>query len=207
MWPEDLLLISSDPLTINTVKEVTEDLNIAIKVKKNIRTGVKVSKNSQIVLIDYLLQDGDCLDCLQNLKVLNSNLYPIIFVEDRDKEKRRDVLLSDALFYIIKPIMKDELKAILERTVEIKKLKRENEKLLSCSIEEFLKDKLKGYIYQIKKIGDIGIYDTVISEVEKALLKLAIEETKGSKLKASQLLGLNRNTVRNKLKKYKINLL
>lgn len=73
-----------------------------------------------------------------------------------------------------------------------------------CSIREFLDDKLKGYMKGLVKTGGSGLYDTVTAEVEKALIDLALKETGGNQLKASKILGLNRNTLRAKIRLYKI---
>jgi two-component system nitrogen regulation response regulator GlnG len=45
-----------------------------------------------------------------------------------------------------------------------------------------------------------GLYDRVISEVERPLLSLALGATRGNQLRAARLLGLNRNTLRKKIK-------
>ena len=45
-----------------------------------------------------------------------------------------------------------------------------------------------------------GMYDRVISEVERPLRSLALGATRGNQLRAARLLGLNRNTLRKKIK-------
>jgi two-component system nitrogen regulation response regulator GlnG len=45
-----------------------------------------------------------------------------------------------------------------------------------------------------------GLYDRVISEIERPLLSLALGATRGNQLRAARLLGLNRNTLRKKIK-------
>ena len=45
-----------------------------------------------------------------------------------------------------------------------------------------------------------GMYDRVISEVERPLLSLALGAPRGNQLRAARLLGLNRNTLRKKIK-------
>jgi two-component system nitrogen regulation response regulator GlnG len=45
-----------------------------------------------------------------------------------------------------------------------------------------------------------GMYDRVISEVERPLVSLALGATRGNQLRAARLLGLNRNTLRKKIK-------
>lgn len=44
-----------------------------------------------------------------------------------------------------------------------------------------------------------GLYDRFLREVERPLLEEAMRATHGNQLKAAELLGLNRNTLRKKL--------
>jgi DNA-binding protein Fis len=43
-----------------------------------------------------------------------------------------------------------------------------------------------------------------MSEVEKALISLVLKETNGNQLKTAKVLGINRNTLRSKIKEYNI---
>lgn len=45
------------------------------------------------------------------------------------------------------------------------------------------------------------IYKAVIQEIEKPLIQWVLERTKGNQLRAAKLLGINRNTLRSKIKK------
>jgi len=49
-----------------------------------------------------------------------------------------------------------------------------------------------------------GLYDRVMREVEKPLIVLTLGATRGNQLKAAQLLGLNRNTLRKKIRELDI---
>jgi Fis family transcriptional regulator len=49
-----------------------------------------------------------------------------------------------------------------------------------------------------------GIYDMVISHVERALLASVMERANGNQTQAADMLGVNRNTLRTKLVKYGI---
>ena len=51
--------------------------------------------------------------------------------------------------------------------------------------------------------GDL--YDLVIGQVEQPLLKTVMEYTKGNQSQAAGILGINRGTLRKKLKTYSIN--
>ena len=74
----------------------------------------------------------------------------------------------------------------------------------SGSIKEFLEEKLKRYLKEMTEMENCRLYETVISEVEKALLKIVLDETGGNQLRAAKTLGINRNTLRTKVREYKI---
>jgi len=49
-----------------------------------------------------------------------------------------------------------------------------------------------------------GLYDRVLREVEMPLIELSLEATRGNQIKAAELLGLNRNTLRKKIQELDI---
>jgi len=53
----------------------------------------------------------------------------------------------------------------------------------------------------INKNRDGALYKSVIQAIEKPLIENALERTEGNQLRAARMLGLNRNTIRSKIKK------
>ncbi len=49
-----------------------------------------------------------------------------------------------------------------------------------------------------------GLYDRVLKEVERPLISLSLEATRGNQLRAAKLLGLNRNTLRKKIRELNV---
>jgi two-component system nitrogen regulation response regulator GlnG len=49
-----------------------------------------------------------------------------------------------------------------------------------------------------------GLYHSIIIDVEKPLIEKTLKETFGNQLKAARVLGINRNTLRNKIRKLRI---
>jgi Fis family transcriptional regulator len=49
-----------------------------------------------------------------------------------------------------------------------------------------------------------GVYDMVIGHVERALLEAILARADGNQTHAAEMLGMNRNTLRAKLAKYKL---
>jgi DNA-binding NtrC family response regulator len=74
----------------------------------------------------------------------------------------------------------------------------------SCSIKEFLEGKLKGFLKKMAGVENSNLYETIIAEVEKALLGTVLKETNGNQVKAAKILGINRNTLNKKMKEYKL---
>ncbi|MGB1876140.1 MAG: nitrogen regulation protein NR(I) [Rhodospirillaceae bacterium] len=52
-----------------------------------------------------------------------------------------------------------------------------------------------------------GLYDRVLREIERPLVSLTLNATAGNQLKAARVLGLNRNTLRKKIKDLDINVI
>ena len=50
------------------------------------------------------------------------------------------------------------------------------------------------------------LYKSVIEAIEKPLLEHILERTEGNQLKAARILGINRNTMRAKIKKLSIDI-
>ncbi|MBC8412530.1 hypothetical protein H8E50_02510 [bacterium] len=74
------------------------------------------------------------------------------------------------------------------------------------SIGRFVDARLKGFMQTILKFEKFNLYDMVIPEVEKSLIVMVLKETNGNQIRAASLLGINRNTLRAKIKKLDINI-
>ncbi len=74
----------------------------------------------------------------------------------------------------------------------------------ACSIKEFLESKLNGFLNKMTRVDNSNLYETIIAEVDKALLSIVLKETNGNQLKAAKILGINRNTLGKKMKEYKL---
>ncbi|HHN65813.1 MAG TPA: hypothetical protein ENK09_10670 [Nitrospirae bacterium] len=201
---DGILLISDSDETVTVLREVSRRLNHKLSVKKSISHGIKASRDSQIVIVDCHLPDGSCVDCLESLMEVNNDLVAVVIVDNGDNALTVEAFRRGAFICLHMPLNREVVEEVLKRAISFQTLLHRNRMLQDCSIEDFLKGKLNGYVQKIKEVGDIDLYDTVVNEVERVLLKIAFEASGNNQVKASQILGLSRNTVRNKLKKYRM---
>ncbi len=71
-------------------------------------------------------------------------------------------------------------------------------------LENWLDLTVKDYVKYMRKDQDGDLHGLIIGGVEKPLLDMVIKETNGNQTHAATILGINRNTLRKKIKEYKI---
>ena len=78
--------------------------------------------------------------------------------------------------------------------------------LQQVSLEKLVKSKLE-VLFRQKNEQHVDIkdlYDVVLEQVEKPLIELTLINCNGNQLRAAELLGINRNTLKKKIDTYKI---
>jgi len=68
------------------------------------------------------------------------------------------------------------------------------------SFENFLEEKLADLVERMGGLDRGDIYSMVLQRVEKPLITLVLKKTEGNQVRAASLLGINRNTLRKKIK-------
>lgn len=63
---------------------------------------------------------------------------------------------------------------------------------------------IANYFRQLGEEEVTAVYDMVLAEIEAPLLARVLEYTRGNQTQAAIVLGLNRGTLRKKLKQYKL---
>ncbi len=70
------------------------------------------------------------------------------------------------------------------------------------TLRDHVDSALRNYFSNLKGEQVTDVYQMVLSEVEVPLLEVVLEYTRGNQTAAADLLGLNRGTLRKKLKEY-----
>ncbi len=73
------------------------------------------------------------------------------------------------------------------------------------SLSEFVENHLNRHFASFgSQLPPAGLYERVLAEIEPALLRTSLAATNGNQLRAADLLGINRNTLRSKLREHKV---
>ncbi len=71
-------------------------------------------------------------------------------------------------------------------------------------IRSCVREALEGYFRQLDGYPSAGLYKMVLTEMEVPLLEVVMRECGGNQTRASEVLGINRGTLRKKLQYYGI---
>lgn len=97
-----------------------------------------------------------------------------------------DAMRRGAFDYILRPVRSDEVEMKIERALDATRwLDRRIERILGGIREK------KAQLHRV-----------IIEEIERVLIKKVLEKTRGNKIRASDVLGINRNTLHKKMRAY-----
>ena len=124
-----------------------------------------------------------------------------------------------------KPLGLDSVRLMLDRTLELAVLRgRLRQERQECghlwasaftatdtpaisaseraSLDDLLAHKLRMIVPNMEVVGRGMLYRAVLSHVEKLLLTIVLTECRGNQVKSADILGINRNTLRKKLREF-----
>ena len=84
-----------------------------------------------------------------------------------------------------------------------KKGEKEHE-LHELHLLQFLEKSVYEFVRKVKHSRPKKLYNLLISEFEKPIFHAALQEMEGNQIRAAELLGMHRNTLRKKIKALKI---
>jgi two-component system nitrogen regulation response regulator GlnG len=78
------------------------------------------------------------------------------------------------------------------------------EEVGEASLEELVQNRLSRFLDKFDRLEAMDLYDKITQMVERPLLSLVLKKTRGNQIQAARVLGINRNTLRKKIKTLKI---
>ena len=103
------------------------------------------------------------------------------------------------ILYPYQMIQVEFVKKILHDSIRI-----DNEVSSLLPLSKIVENHLYRYFIENKGQPISNLYNKIIAEVEFPLIKLVLSETDSNQVKAASMLGINRNTVRKKMKNYNL---
>ena len=89
-------------------------------------------------------------------------------------------------------------------------VRRKRQTMVRCphrrqDLPSFMEGHLAHYFASFgQSLPPAGLYERILAEIEPPLLRAALAATHGNQLRAADLLGINRNTLRSKLRERKV---
>jgi len=79
------------------------------------------------------------------------------------------------------------------------------DKTIKKPLRELIKKSLKYYLLNLNGKYVNNLYELALAELERPLLDIVMQYTRGNQTQAALMMGINRSTLRKKLKKYSMN--
>jgi DNA-binding NtrC family response regulator len=118
------------------------------------KEGIEIAKNNSvdIILSDFKMPDLNGIEVLEQVKKINPEISFVIVTAYGTVENAVRAMRLGAFDYISKPVDLDELDLMIERIIEHKNLKSENQ-LLKTQLQE--KHKISSIISQSRKMEEV----------------------------------------------------
>jgi two-component system, NtrC family, nitrogen regulation response regulator GlnG len=179
-------------------KEFREDLFYRLNVVPIELPPLRERKEDIHLLVSYFIQRAreelgvatkGCTE--EALKILQGYNWPGNVRELENTIQRAALLSPDQL---LTPV---DFPALSETAVEDEK---------DCSLESLISNKLRSSLAQMDVNELVNLYDMVLQQMERPLIQIVLEKTRGNQVRTAEILGINRNTLRKKIKLLDIDL-
>lgn len=79
-----------------------------------------------------------------------------------------------------------------------------NNKKVRSFLEDWLHQTVEEYVSHMDGKENGGLHELIVGGVEKPLVEIVLKSACGNQTRAANILGINRNTLRKKIKDFKI---
>lgn len=219
MSPYKKILVIADSKELSrNIKDMLASLGYTVEAQTRIKTGIKsgIKSTDKFKLILIAASTPESLrhrssvadvwqDFLKEVKTTAPDSLVIMVLPKRSSINTVIETIKSGAYYCLRsPLNIEELKIAVERASDKISIIEELQRLRQMSVREFLENRLNDFIGKMSNIKNPDLHKTVMSEVEKSLLGIALKQSNNNCLKAAKLLGINRNTLNKKIKEYKL---
>lgn len=119
-----ILVVDDEPADLNLVRHALEKQNYEVATALCAKEALRLLRRGgvDVAVLDVMLPDGDGLDVLKKIREIDEHL-PVVFVTSGGESSTAiRAMKLGALDYLLKPINVTELRGVVGRAVEIRKL-------------------------------------------------------------------------------------
>ncbi len=150
-----ILLVDDDPLILTTIQAIlrgggykTEAVNSPSEALKKAQADPGAF---DVALIDLNMPDVNGLELLSALRQTDSSIMPVVMTGCATKDNAVQSLRQGAFEFIEKPIIPDELLAVVEKSLDHRRLRMENERY-RLRLEEMVRQKSADLIMAMEEL-------------------------------------------------------
>ncbi len=149
-----ILVVDDDPLILRSLSELLRIQGYDVQTASSGLEALQTLKDDPVDLIlsDINMPEIDGFKLLQEVKSRYPDILMILVTGFGTIENAVEAMKLGAYDYVTKPIVDDEIKVILRRALEQKRLRAENEDLKDRLDRRFRFDSIIGHDHQMQKI-------------------------------------------------------
>lgn len=76
--------------------------------------------------------------------------------------------------------------------------------VMPASLSDHVTNMLETYFNTLEEQQASDVYEMVLQQVEKPMIEFVLNQTENNQTHAANILGINRNTLKKKIQKYKV---
>lgn len=194
---ERVLVLDQDEKTYAVLEESAKSLDITLQpMGDGVRQG---DLRGQRYLLAFAAYPNDSFFDGDDHRI---GTYRLVLLANASSKRKALDLVGPGIFGVLtKPFQPEEASAVIRGALEMQRVQRELSRPGTIEyLSESLMDKLRNIARKADPAKKGDLYGFVKRSIEKPLLEMVLEETGGNRIKAANVLGINRNTLRTKLK-------
>jgi len=211
-----LLAVDSEFNVLQSFKKWLQAGTLEIETAQTGQQGLELIRHFRpdALILDLHLPDTSGLDLLDKLQELDARVpVTVITAHAAAAETAVEAMKRGAVDWLLKPVECPQLRAAVQRALERDRFRHvpvvfrdtiQGEESGSLSAFPHLPSQawlagLMDFTQEMLRGGEVDIYRRVCLEMDRIVLGTVLHHVKGNQVKASELLGISRTTLRAKL--------